>query len=128
MCFKKENENEINISIVGGYYTGKTTFFDFIFERMISKDEETFGNHNQRKTIDIGKKQYMLNIIDTPGYDTQILDKEIAMKFSDIIIFIYDTQSFNTFYDIKELYDSINYPKNQIILDYLHSAFSNWKI
>ena len=39
-------------------FVGKTTFFDLIFERTLSKDEATFANYNQRKTIDIGKKQY----------------------------------------------------------------------
>jgi len=103
MFLSKDDINEINISIVGGYYIGKTILFNKIFHRSLTNDEITRNNYCEKKVIDIEGKKYKLNIYDTPGHKAFILEKEIAMKYSDIIIFIYKTNEFTTFDDIKLL-------------------------
>ena len=101
----KEDKNEINVSIVGGYYTGKTTIFNSIFGNNLEQDESTISFERRKKVIEINEKKYTLNIYDTPGYDCKIGEKLIAMKYSDIIILVYNTNQFSTFEEIKYLFD-----------------------
>jgi len=124
MFLSKDDINEINISIVGGYYIGKTILFNKIFHRNLTNDEITRNNYCEKKVIDIEGKKYKLNIYDTPGHKAFILEKEIAMKYSDIIIFIYKTNEFTTFDDIKLLYETLNHPnpKYNKIYEFYHSS------
>ena len=101
----KEDKNEINISIVGDYYTGKTTIFNSIFGKNLEKDETTISIERRKKVIEINEIKYTLNIYDTPGYDYKIYEKLIAIKYSDIIILVYNTNQFSTFEEIKYLFD-----------------------
>ena len=101
----KEDKNEINVSIVGDYYTGKTTIFNSIFGKNLEKDETTISIERRKKVIEINEIKYTLNIYDTPGYDYKIYEKLIAIKYSDIIILVYNTNQFSTFEEIKYLFD-----------------------
>ena len=122
MFLRKDDVNEINVSIIGGYCIGKTTLFNKIFNRSLTENKATCGTHREKKEIDIEGKKYILNIYDTPGYDNEILEKEIAMKYSDIIIFIYQTNQSSTFDDIKLLYETLNHPKNKKRLEIFNSS------
>ena len=122
MFLRKDDSNEINVSIVGGSYIGKTTLFNKIFNMSLTENKAAYYNFCKKKEIDIEGKKYILNIYDTPGYDSEILTKEIAMKYSDIIIFIYKTNQLNTFDYIKLLYETLNHPKYNKILQYYNSS------
>ena len=128
MIFKIENE--INVSIVGGFHTGKTNFFNLIFSDSF-KDyaKTTLEIVGRRKKININKQQYTLNINDTPGYNNLNYKKELAIKYSDIVIFIYNTNLFKTFNDIKDLYRSINYIEEKYIgfINAYRSYLGNWE-
>ena len=103
MIVKKQGE--IDVSIIGDYYVGKTTIFKSIFGENLEEDQGTIGIENRQKVIEINKMQYKLNIYDTPGYNIKTYEKLLAMEYSDIIIFVYNTEQFSTFEAIKDLFD-----------------------
>ena len=100
---RKDDKEEINVSIIGDYYSGKSKLFNLMFGLGLDTDQMTLSIFQKKKLIEINGVKYKLNIYDTPGHVTKVYEKLLALKFSDIIIFIFRTGQFNTFEAIKLL-------------------------
>ena len=103
-----KNEIKIRIIIVGGEYTGKSTFIKYIYDENLEKSE--YEMYQMTHNLSLLTKKFIyknrifsIDIFDTPGIEKYRRLLGIIMKDSDVILFFYDPFDKESFEIVNEL-------------------------
>ena len=100
-----DDDNEIKVILVGETATGKTSLINTsIGLEFKQRLESTQSSSIIQKKIVIGDKTYAINLWDTIGQEEFRSLTGIFMKYSKIVIFVYDITRLDTFNQIVEFW------------------------
>ena len=95
---------EIKIILLGNTGVGKTSLINVCIDPYYALDLDnnnpTLASYFVQKNIICNTKKYILDIWDTAGQEAYLGVTKLFFKGSDIIIFVYDICSENTFKDL----------------------------
>ena len=101
------NEQQIKVILLGNSGVGKTSLINAIIHLDYKyKDiSSTLASYYVQKPISYNGENYLLNIWDTAGQETYVDVTKLFFKGSEIIIFVYDICSSNSFKDLEKWID-----------------------
>ena len=94
---------EIKITLVGNPSVGKTSIIEqYINKRFDFNVSSTIGESHFSKYIRINNENILVTLWDTAGQERYKSLNTIFLKNSNIVIFVYDITSINSFNNLKE--------------------------
>ena len=101
-------EEEIKVILVGESGTGKTSLINATMGLPFKESlESTTANSFSSKKINVGSKQYILNLWDTIGQEKFRSLTKIFIKDSKIVLLVYDITRLNSFKELDFWYKMI---------------------
>ena len=98
----EEKEVKIKIILLGEINTGKTSLINVYFNYGFSKDEKTSVSAAFfQGEITVNEKQYLIELWDTAGQEKYRSLTKNFIRESNIVIFVYDITSEDTFNEIE---------------------------
>ncbi len=102
------SEEEIKVILVGESGTGKTSLINATMGLPFKESlESTTANSFSSKKINVGSKQYILNLWDTIGQEKFRSLTKIFIKDSKIVLLVYDITRLNSFKELDFWYKMI---------------------
>ena len=109
-----ENRLEVKIILIGETGVGKTSLINVTEGNPFQQEvASTFSNSYIKKNYDINSHKYQVNLWDTCGQERYRYLTKLFYKGSDIVIFVYDITSKNSFdclndwiKEVKEVIDT----------------------
>ena len=102
------NKDAIKIILVGNAGVGKTAIINRYYKNTFSeKLEPTISMNFIEKKINIDGKDITLNIWDTAGQEKYRSCNKLFIKYSKIVIFVYDITSRKSFDELEYWYNTI---------------------
>ena len=99
------DEKSIKIILLGNSGVGKTSLINISIPECYDKEQEnvpTLSSYYIQKKVKIDNKSYILNLWDTAGQETYLGITKLFFKGSEIVIFVYDICSENSFRDLDK--------------------------
>ena len=120
---KIEEEITMKVILIGNSGVGKTNLINTCIGLNFDEgtNPSTSGSFVQKK-INIGYKQYILNIWDTAGQETYKSITKIFIKNSELVIYVYDITDIKSFNDLE---DWIKMTVEMIGNDYIGAIVGN---
>ena len=101
---KNENDDdkEIKVILLGETAVGKTSLINAYFGKKFKDNiDSTSLSESERKVLEINKKKYLIDIMDTAGQERYRSMNNIFIKGSKVVIFVYDVTKERTFNELN---------------------------
>ena len=101
---KNENDDdkEIKVILLGETAVGKTCLINAYFGKKFKDNiDSTSLSESERKVLEINKKKYLIEIMDTAGQEKYRSMNNIFIKGSKVVIFVYDVTKERTFNELN---------------------------